>query len=361
MPTLRSLAFRGVRLADRLASQLPAIGPFRPLKKPFSAYEALRAGHLEGAVLHEQQDCGPCSPGSITQLCGMQQHDHQPWPVFWAQENDATLTGKIRVWRDTRDRPCREGSFQMEGRRRLSEDSLCAHMLPGPPQRLEGAWTSIASNWGDGRNYFHWITDNLTRLRLREQLPEQTNIILPVSNAPYIAETLEMLGLKTFAHCPPKTHLNIERFYFCSPLAMSGVWNPLGFDWLRERFTPFFAPPRSGPPVFLTRRGNSRIPEQLSQIEQTFEAKGFAVTDCAQMSVKEQIKAVSGAPAIAGIHGAAMTNILWAPSGTPVLEIYESRYLNACYEQIAYQGSLDYHPVIIGKEGANELIEDWFQ
>ena len=359
MSKLRSLAFRGVRFADRVASVMPAIGPFRPLRKPFSAHEALLAGNLEGAVLHERQDCGPCPPGSITRLCGMGQHDHQPWPVFWTRDHDATLTGRIRVWRDAKDRPCREGGFQTQGRRRLSEDSLGAHMWPGPAHRLSGAWTSIASNWGDGRNYFHWITDNLTRLRLREHLPEETRILLPVSNAPYIAETLGMLGLESLAASPPQTHLNIERFYFCSPLAMSGVWNPLGFDWLRERFAPFFAPARSGPPVFLTRRGSNRIPAQLADLEQWFESKGFAITDCGKLSVREQIKAVSGAGAIAGIHGAAMTNILWASKGTRVLEIYESRYLNACYEQIAFQGQLDYTGLVLDQPSAMNDIRHW--
>lgn len=58
--------------------------------------------------------------------------------------------------------------------------------------------------------------------------------------------------------------------------------------------------------------------------------------------VREQISVTSAAPAIAGFHGAAMTNLLWANPGTPVLEIFSPEYLNACYEQIAFHHCMAY-------------------
>ncbi|MEK7950828.1 glycosyltransferase family 61 protein [Luteolibacter soli] len=224
----------------------------------------------------------------------------------------------------------------------MSEDKLLAHMLPQKSRHLTGAWTSIASNWGDGRNYFHWITDNLTRLFVRESLPESARVLLPISTSPYIRETLEILGIAELCESPRETNLCVERFYFCSPVAMSGVWNPLGFDWLRKSFSPCFGAVGSGPAVFLTRRGSNRIPAFLETIEALFRKAGFKILDCGKLTVREQISAVSAAPAIAGIHGAAMTNILWASPTTPVLEVFEPSYLNACYEQIAFQGGLRY-------------------
>lgn len=359
MPPLRSLAFRGVRLADRVASGLPACGGFKPLRGSFSAFERLRDGTLCGSILHPCQSTGPKPPGSMTEQSKLGQDGCQPWPVFWTVEENARLTGGIRLWRDPQDRYCAEGNFHFDGRRRLSEDKVFAHMLPGPARRLEGAWTSIASNWGDGRNYFHWITDGLTRLLIRETLPESTRILLPVGDAPYIRETMDLLGLAELSECPRENHLVADRFYFCSPVAMTGVWNPLGFDWLRESFRKYFRPPASGPPVFLTRRASTRVPGDLPEIERIFANAGFGIVDCGTLGVRQQIELASGARAVAGIHGAAMTNLLWSPPGTPVLELFLPAYLNACYEQIAFQGSLRYTPLILGPGDSLTTIKEW--
>ncbi len=358
-PSIKSLVFRCVRLADLIASRLPGCGGFRPLQGSFSAIRLLDDGILCGQVLRRFQQKGPKPPGSITDLSFLDQDNNQPWPVFWIVSENARLTGTIRLWRDAADRYCAEGNFHLDGRRRLGEDKLLAHMLPGPLRRLEGAWTSIASNWGDGRNYFHWITDSLTRLLVRESLPETTRILLPARRAPYISETLELLGLSQFCENPSEKHLVIDRFYFCSPVAMTGVWNPLGFDWLRESFRKYYLPAASGPPVFLTRRGASRVPEKLSEIEEIFRRSGFDVVDCGELSVLRQIELVSAAPAVAGLHGAAMTNILWSPAGTPILEIFEPEYLNACYEQIAFQGGLEYQHHVLSGELSLPVLRAW--
>lgn len=359
MITLRGAAFCLAKGADRLCSHLPAIGKFKPLHGPFSAYQQLKNGNLTGEVLFEKQSTGPCPPDSITARCGMSQQDHQPWPVFWTRSDDARLVGNLLHWRDTADRICLEGCYHFPGRRRLGEDRLLAQLIVPPARHLKGAWTSIASNWGDGRNYFHWITDNLTRLRTWEQLPEPTRILIPSSRAGYVRESLEMLGISEVCETYKEPSLAPERFYFCSPLAMTGVWNPLGFDWLRERFGKYFLAPSSGRPIFLTRRSSTRIPDQLSEIETMFSKAGFEIVDCGKIGFRAQIEAASGAPAIAGIHGAAMTNILWAHPQTPVLELFQPAYLNACYEQIAFQGELDYSAIVL--EGSEPLrrIKEW--
>lgn len=359
MSAPRSLALGLARNFDRLAAHLPQVGEFRPLRGSFSALEELRAGRLTGGLLVEHQTAGPCPGGSITARCGMRQHDHQPWPVFWTRSDEARLVGHLLHWRDPMDRICLEGCYHFPSRIRLGEDRLLAQLMVPSGTALPGAWTSIASNWGDGRNYFHWLTDNLTRLWVRDQLPEATRILIPASTARYIRESLEILGIADLCEAREDACLRPERFYFCSPLAMTGVWNPLGWDWLRQAFSKSFRPPGAGRSVFLTRRASSRVPEELERIEATLQDAGFDIVDCGKLGFREQIEATSGAPAIAGIHGAAMTNILWARPGTPVLEIFQPAYLNACYEQIAFQGGLDYSALVL--EGADPVanIEDW--
>jgi len=359
MPTLRSLALDLAKQSDRLAAHLPGVGPFRPLRGSFSAGQALRDGLLSGAILMESQDIGPCPADSITARCGLHQHDHQPWPVFWTRSDEARLVGRLLHWRDPADRICSEGCYHLPGRRRLGEDRLLAQLVVPSGKRLPGAWTSVASNWGDGLNYFHWLTDSLTRLWVRERLPEFTRILIPSSGLRYVRESVELLGIADLCEAREDACLRPERYYFSAPLAMTGVWNPIGWNWLRHAFAASFRRAGAGRPLFLTRRAASRVPGEIERIEAIFSTAGFDIIDCGALGFREQIEAASGAPAIAGIHGAAMTNILWARPGTPVLELFQPAYLNACYEQIAFQGGLEYTALVL--EGTNPLagIENW--
>ena len=346
---------------DRVIAHFPRIGFFQPLKGSFSAWQQLRHGTLGGEIIAESQHIGPCPASSITDLAGMDQHSHQPWPVFWVRTDYARLVGSMLHWRDSNDRLCSEGVFHITRRRRLSEDRILAQILVPNATRLPGAWISLASNWADGHNYFHWITDGLTRLLVREHLPEETQILLPANCPTYITETIEMVELSHLAQIAPSVCVAPDRFYFCSPTAMTGVWNPLGWDWLRAKFTPFRAENSNGNPIFLTRRGTTRVPDNLSEMEILFAKHGFDIVDCGSLCVAEQIRIASSASAIAGIHGAAMTNLLWAQAGIPVLEIFVYRYLNACYEQISFQGNLKYTAYILENSDPLGKIHTWLQ
>ncbi len=344
---------------DRIASAMPAIGAFSPHRGWFSAHDQVVGGLTEGAILFPGQTCGVEPQDSITKKCGMGQSGYQPWPAFWARADDALLLGNNGLWRNPRREFCLEANYHSKERHHLREDHVFARCWVNPPEELPGTWTSIASVWADGSNYYHWLFDGLTRLLVREALPESTRILVPSHLKPYAVETLEMLGLGGLATPLSSRPLRPERFYFCSPTAMTGAWNPAGCDWLRRAFAPFRSPSPSGAPVFFTRRGVTRVPARIEAIESAFSQRGFQIVDCAGHSVKEQIKMASEASAVAGIHGAAMTNLVWAHPGTPVLELFPPSYLNGCYEQIALQGKLHYTALVAEDRDLIPPITNW--
>ena len=356
---LKSFLYQSTLRFDSAVGHLPKIGCFRPVRGAFSAWEDLQSGKSDGATISARQSVGPCPVASITERAGMLQNDHQPWPIFWVSSDDARLVGAMLHWRDPQDRLCREGMFNLLHRRRLREDRFFAQILVAKAAPLSGGWTSITSPWCDGKNYYHWMLDGLTRLLARDALPEAAGILLPRGLPKFAEETIDLLGLRGKTLVAGSDCIRPERYYFCSPTAMTGVWNPVGYRWLREAFASCFSKAGSMPPVFLTRRGRERIPENLQAIENAFIKHGYEVIDCGAITVSEQIAKISGAPAVAGLHGAAMTNILWARPGTPVLEIFQPQYLNACYEQIAFQGQLDYTHLVLEGENPLRTIEEW--
>ena len=295
----------------------------------------------------------------MTELCDFRQHDQQPWPIFWSRSDDARLVGRLGLWRDPSDKVCSEAVYNHPDFISLGEDKWSAQLVVPNPRFLEGAWTNLCSKWNRGGNYYHWLTDGLTRLFVRDSLPEETKILIPPHPSKFVRETIELLGLSDKAYEMKEACLQPERYYFCSPMAMTGVRNPLGFAWLRKAFSACYGEAGSGNPVFLTRRGGARVPENISEVEGHFATNGFEIVDCGKLTVAEQIEKLSTATAIAGLHGAAMSNLLWARKGTPVLEIFEKGYLNGCYEQLSYEGGLPH--TYFFRDPTNDLrrIDQW--
>jgi capsular polysaccharide biosynthesis protein len=344
---------------DFAARWMPSFWCFQPARGFFSAIDGVRSEKLGGSILAEQQVSNLFDSTSVSAMACMNQHSQQPWPIFWAMEFGSQLVGRKLTWRNQANELCLEGEFFVRRRRKLSEDRLFAQILIPKKHRLQGAWTSIASNWNDGTNYYHWILDGLGRLAIRECLPEHTRILIPRKCPRYAWETLRLLELDGDAQESLDGPLEIERYYFLSPTAMTGVWNPFAYNWLRQRFGRFFCPANRGSPIFFTRRGVSRVPSNLVEIEKLFVSAGFNIVDCANYSVREQIEFASAAPAIAGLHGASMTNILWARFETPTLEIFQPDFMNGCYEQIANHCKLRYSYVVNRENVTINSIESW--
>jgi len=353
------LQISSARMMGRVCAHLPSIGTFNSIRGSFSAFEQLEQGVLEGKIIFPLQAPGPCPEGSMTERSGMNQNGHQPWPIFWVRTDDARLIGDILRWRDANNRICSDSDFKIQKRVKFKIGTLFLDLFVPKPLILPGAWTSIVSSWGNGSNYYHWMLDCLTRLMVRESLPEHTRILIPQSNHPFVQETLEMLSVDADSVAFTEKCLQPERYYCCSPAAMTGVWNPLGYEWLKTKFSAFMQTANSGKSVFFTRRGGTRVPPNLAKIEKTFGDAGFSIIDCGALTVKKQIEIASSATAIAGIHGAAMTNLLWSSTRTPVMEIFDPDFLNACYEQIAFHNNLKYSHLMQDDPNISSKILNW--
>jgi hypothetical protein len=68
------------------------------------------------------------------------------------------------------------------------------------------------------------------------------------------------------------------------------------------------------------------------QVRNTFADRGFEIIDFEMLSFSEQINTVRECAAIASVHGAGLSNCIWADAGTRVLEIFCDKYLSGCYE-----------------------------
>lgn len=324
------------RAVDSLFSLLRWVSPpserLGPPKGTFSALILLRGRQVPGELLLERQDVPRIPQDSMRARSGLDQHLHQPWPVFWTRHDHARLIGPTLVLLDESKRACLEAMY---GPHRRKDPSYRTVWLPAA-RTVEGSWTSVVSLWTRSGNYYHWLTDALPRLALMERLPEDTQVLVPGTLREFQRETLGYLGLASRFRQVPEEHILVERFFFSAPTAMTGCTNPYGMAFLRDRFIKHADPSFRGPEkLYVQRRGQSRGLLNENEVSSFMSDRGWTPIDPGQLTFAQQVSLFAGARAICGVHGAALTNIVWCASGCEVVELMADNYLNGCFESIS--------------------------
>jgi hypothetical protein len=79
---------------------------------------------------------------------------------------------------------------------------------------------------------------------------------------------------------------------------------------------------------------------------------GFTSVDPGRLDLNGQIRAFASARFVVGIHGAALTNLLWCEPGCRILEIMPERYEDASYRIIAAMGGHAFHRLVVPETGS---------
>jgi capsular polysaccharide biosynthesis protein len=317
----------------------PRLGPAKGL---YSEYELVEQRQIPGRVVYSRQESPDMVPGSLRDACGLRQTGCQPWPFFWSHRRGARLVGRSLALMNEKKRLCAEAVFYQ-------------HCLPAEPSyrylglpkavELEGNWTSVVSRWGYG--FHHWWMDVLPRLAVLSEFPRDTRILVYPELENYQRETLELLGLDARVRPTAEPHLLVENYFFSSPTAMTGCWNPYAVAWLRGCFLKNmdkdWTPPRR---FYIRRIGRHRGLVNESDVIDFLQKRGWTILDLEAMPVRRQIRLFADAEAVCGLHGAAFTNLLWSRPGCKALEICASGYLNGVYEGIAGCVHVEHHHVI---------------
>ncbi len=177
---------------------------------------------------------------------------------------------------------------------------------------------------GGDDNYSHWLFRNMLKLStldhagLLHSLPWLVNADL----RGYQIEYMRLLGQD-----PEKT-IRVERntVIHCARVLVPAlhVNKPaisIGIQWMRERMAHLRTAPATRR-LFVSRRDNGR--RKVLNEDALFAAVaplGFERVVPGELSVAEQIAAFSSAGVVVAAHGAALTNMIFAPPGTAFVEL----------------------------------------
>jgi hypothetical protein len=96
-----------------------------------------------------------------------------------------------------------------------------------------------------------------------------------------------------------------------------------------------------------------------SQLLIQLEKRGFKAVVLTGMTIKQQAEIFSGASVIVGMHGAGLTNMLFAPVGCRVVEILPQAYVANCYYQLACALSHRYYAIVAKDIATYDIVGKW--
>jgi Glycosyltransferase 61 len=202
----------------------------------------------------------------------------------------------------------------------------------------------------ESHNYYHWLSDVLPRIKLYEKVMDQVDHFCVASSVPEkFLEILSVFGI-------PKTKLLLvkddEKLHFDNLLVASlpgseGRAPKWAIDFVREKLLP---KKKSGATrkIYL-KRGNvtqRRILNEDSLVK-LLSARGFEIIDPDQLSIPRQAALMQEAKTVISAHGAALSNLVFAPENCTVIEIFSPDYFRTdCFYTLSDILNLNYWYIV---------------
>lgn len=179
-------------------------------------------------------------------------------------------------------------------------------------------------------NYYHWLIEWCGRLELIEAYRDQTGcapkLLVPETAPTYLRESLALLGFgpdSWITWTENSSPRKVRNLVLPSLRESAVAPAPPVLFWLRRRFLEA-AGASGGKPdqvIYLSRpRPRWRSVLNDERIADWFRSEGHEVLEPHLITLAEQIRRFSKASLIVGLHGAGLTNILFAP-GAALLEL----------------------------------------
>lgn len=201
--------------------------------------------------------------------------------------------------------------------------------------------------------FFHWLFETLPNLLTALELVPNIRILLPAQHPKFVRQALELRLGPDFQHqiLIAEGPVRIKNLLLLQTEVDAGFVPNVAVNMLHKTYIPDHSQLPSGfRDIYISRRyAPSRSITNETKLEEALQAIGFEVVYCENLSFAEQIKLFSQARTVVALHGAGLSNTVWAPSGLNVLEIFPNGYFNDCYARLALQFGHTYDYVACGQ------------
>jgi capsular polysaccharide biosynthesis protein len=219
-------------------------------------------------------------------------------------------------------------------------------------QRLAGRTLLLTAAWGG--SYYHWMIDQLPRLALLPragiELRSFDHILLPDLAGQFVEETLrhwpELQG--KFTALDDAYQAECEELVCPSLPHRIGEADAWGPAWVGDRIRGPKRPELGERRFLLSRAGapRRRLANEDELYESLLAARGFERVMLERYTVREQAELLSQASLIVAPHGAALTNLIFAPRRCTIIELVPIDYPATCFWHLADELGLEYRYVL---------------
>ena len=220
-------------------------------------------------------------------------------------------------------------------------------------------------------NYHHWMVEHLPKLLLLDDVPSRVPLLVDSSAMaiPQMVAALRAVTERPVISLDWGVLAHVEKLYVPSNLFWTGPNLKRGLhvevgdvlvsreaiEWLRA----YLAPTEPGRRRIYVDRQAVMAPVRLRNgvaVQQVFAEFGFETVRPAEMTFTEQLDVFGDAAYIAGESGAAMTNVLLAPSSAIMICMQAQRWpLNIYADLATYSGQRNLF--IVGDASAGSVDE----
>ena len=225
------------------------------------------------------------------------------------------------------------------------------------PLRVAGTVCSLLCGGGaaDG-NYWHWLIDSLPRLHLLREagLADSIDYYLVYDRRhPAVLETLALLGIRPGQVLDVRTtpHVKAERLLVTSPVRGRGDHTPRwACRFLHDSFVPLAQQQvtREFPPYVYINRRDTTARNVLNEpaVEAALAEYGIESFAMTGMPFLEQVALFSRAKVVVAVHGAGLTNLVFSPPGTPMLEFFPDSFVQSFFLELTQRLDQPYRHLV---------------
>ena len=215
--------------------------------------------------------------------------------------------------------------------------------------RLSSAKQYILVHDAWSESYYHWMVDALPRLlAVQEHLTGSKLLLSNTCNHDYQRQTLAALGVADIEYLQPETRYVVHNLLVPSRLARVASHNPTVMRNLRalllDKF-PILPQANFGERLYISRaRAFRRKVTNEAEVMAYMRKQGFAIVQLEDYSYAEQVSIMAQVRYLVSIHGAGLTNILFMPTGSRMLELQmQDDGTNHYYYTLAADLDVDYY------------------
>lgn len=193
-------------------------------------------------------------------------------------------------------------------------------------------------------NYYHWMTETIGKLWMVKDDLQNLILIIPedLRRNPYVKGSLEPFSFKEIFYVPVNKNLFIKNLCLPQLKPICETYDAKMLNEQREFYVKYVRDTlkisvNAGYRVYVSRKlAPKRRIQNEHEVEAVLKKYDFTIVYCEQYSFAEQVSLFSQAAFLVSIHGAGLTNMVFMPKGSCILELHKRMTNSKDHHSLVY-------------------------